>query len=478
MAFQQHQLFTEAANQSPSNAFQTIGTVVDTNDPMEHGRLRVVCTQWGDTFDTPVDDIPWAMYVTPFGGHTHVGTRGPGLQSSTGGVAYGMWAIPKVGAQVLIGCVDGNTMTRIWLGCVFDPFVAHTLPHGRYLYDQHPALNQTGSPVGPLTSSESPIEPLSMNMQRAFGEQANHEFKTRGADYQAAAVSVDQLNQTYSNVPDDDGVTVDNWVSKQGYQTNRLDSKLGDDSTVYSLTTPGFHSLSMDDRQENCRIRMRTTSGSQVLLDDTNERIYVSTAGGSNWIEMDYAGNIDLFTTGNLSGRASGDINLTSDESIRLYGKKGVHIVSDEEIRITTPTTTLKGNALNVGLTGDLKTTSASAHINADNVFMTAGSTLNLKGGSAAKLSGGDIHISASGAILNTGSVIHLNGPSASPATTAQLPTVKPAFYVSRLPTHEPFARCMTKDDNTISPEFAYADSRVNRVERGKDIPRGMFWRR
>lgn len=471
----QKDIFSNGAQTKETLETITLGLVIDTNDPQQMGRVRIVCTQWGDTIDTPVDDLPWAMYCTPFGGQVSVGTRGPGIQDSVGGISYGMWAIPKVGAQVLVMCVDGDPHHRVYLGCVYDQLTPHTLPHGRFMYDDHPELEKKGAdmrPFGPYTSREKTVNPLHDNMQEAFGNKGepNFEWRSRAADHTVSSVAVEQLDHTYSKVADDRGVAFDDWHSTQGYQSSRIDPNAkasngkNTDSMVYSITSPGFHAFSMDDRQENCRMRLRTTSGHQIIMDDTNERIYIATAKGNNWIELDQDGNVDIFTTNKVNVRAQKDINFTSDESIRMHAKKGIHMYSGEEIRIQAVAD------IHVKTGANLRVNAAAS------TYFNTGSSFNVTSGSDMKLtSGASLNLLASGNIVETGAQIHLNGPS---AAQAEAPAEKPAMWTSRVPTHEPFARTMTKDDFSHEPEFTYTDKNVNRSERGRKIVRGMYWRR
>lgn len=469
-------MFGRAAAAKPTQDSVTIGTVVDTNDPQQMGRVRVVCPQWGDSWQTEVEDLPWAIYVSPFGGQTQVGSRGPGLQESEGGIAYGIWAIPKVGAQAVVMCIDGNPMTRMYVGCIYDQFTPHTMPHGRYMYDDHPELEKSGAspaPYGPYTSTEKYIQPLSDNMKLAFGEKSepNFEHRTRAADYSVSHLDVSQINQTYSKVQDDEDVEHDGWTSTQGYQASRTDphapssyTNKNYDSMVYSFTSPGFHALSMDDRQENCRMRLRTTSGHQIILDDTNERIYIATAHGNNWIEMDQDGNIDIYTSNKLSVHAKQEINLTSDDTIRMYAKNGIHMHSDGEIRMDA------AQDIHMKTAQNIRTRAAQS------LYTEAGQEVNVKSGSDLKLtSGAAMHTNAAANMYSTAPQIHLNGPVAAQATA---PAEQPAFWTDRVPDHEPYARVMTKNDFTHEPEYKYDDTSVGKVERGRTIARGLFWRR
>ena len=57
----------------------TIGTVCDTNDPQQMGRVRAVCLALNDDPSSRITDIPWSTYASPFGGTVQVGSRGEEL---------------------------------------------------------------------------------------------------------------------------------------------------------------------------------------------------------------------------------------------------------------------------------------------------------------------------------------------------------------------------------------------------------------
>jgi len=498
----------------------TIGTVVDTNDPQQIGRLKIVCPHWGDSFDHAIDDLPWATYMSPFGGQLTVGPRGPGDDTSEGGTAYGMWAIPKIGAQAVVMCVDGDPRMRIYMGCVYTPMTNHTMPHGRFMYDSHPELPTTGvpHPFGPVTSREQPIAPLYDNLHTAFGNtsEPNYEFRTRGADYTVAGVRVDALVYTNSNVQDDLNITFDGWTSTQGYGINRADpdatSTFTDknyDSTVYAITTPGFHSLSMDDRQENCRVRFRTAAGHQIIMDDTNERVYIATAKGNNWIEMDQNGNIDIFTTGKISARSKQDINFTSDQTIRFWGGQGIHMYSATgDIRFEAPAgnVSVRGQNISANASGSANIAGQNINLNASSAANISGSSVDVHSANSLKLTAasggvelyGSTHVNSTAGssnltimagtmtldapLVNVGGAVALvanvPGTPAQQAASAQPPTDQPAMWTNKVPDHEPYARVMTSGDFSHTPEFTYTDPQVGKSERGATITRGKYWRR
>ncbi len=507
----------------------TIGIVVDTNDPQQMGRVRAFCAGLNDPRDTIVTDIPWAAYATPFGGTVNAGTRGKDDSAVTGPVAYGMWAIPKLGSQVLIMCIDGNPQTRIWMGCLHTQLATHTMPHGRFTYKDGDPLPDDETPVGPISTVEDIIEPLHTNLRKAFDadhEGDNFEFQSRGADFQVSGIGLGQTATAFSEVEDDDDIATTAFPqkgnnpdgteftgSRQGYQTSRFAptqfTSLTDrnlDNTVTSIVSPGFHGLSMDDRQENCRVRVRTTGGHQIIFDDTNERIYLSTARGENWIEMDEQGNIDIYTSGKISAHAAHDINFTSDRSIRMYGKAGIHLKSGQEVRITAE------NDISLHTSAALRTKSANntifesikdIHLKAtEDLAVTAGSNVDVKSGSELKLDGDSTHLRAttvleisSGAVTNiNGSSVNLNaGGSATEADEADASDAADflAFFTNRIPEHEPWARVDTdRDDSTDTVAYNSANvgkqRRITAVDGVSDetddkitnISRGKNWRR
>ncbi len=509
------------------------GIVKDTNDPQQMGRLRVHCSSLNDDPNQMLIELPWACYGAPFGGTVQAGSRGPNESEVTGPVAYGMWAIPKEGSTVLIMCLEGNPNTRVWLGCLHTQLATHTMPHGRFTYKTSETnktfLPDEEAPVGPISTVEDIIEPLHTNLRKAFDakpegkEDTNFEFQTRGADFQVSGLGLGQHDSTFSLVSDDEDVPTDglNVItginsdgskfkgSRQGYQTNRFEptqftevATRNLDNTVTAIVSPGFHGLSMDDRQENCRIRIRTTGGHQIIFDDTNERIYIATAKGENWIEMDEQGNIDIYTSGKISAHAEQDINFTSDKSFRVYAKAGIHLKSDAGVRIDAKTDIEMNTneAVRIKASNNMYIDSADFHVKSGgDIKLEAGSgtinvnsqTINLESSKDTNIkASGNIFVLASGSANIQGSSLQLNaGTSADGADTADNAEPKAAFFTNRVPNHEPWGRSDTLNDETIDKQMdGYTTAGVSKFERitsedGTDstrtkITRGKNWRR
>lgn len=467
----------------------TIGTVINTHDPQEMGRIQVYCPALGDNENGLVEDLPWCIYSSPFGGTVNSGTRGPDGYKIDGPTSYGMWAIPKTGAQVTITCIDGNPDYRLWTGCIYGQFLSHTMPHGRFFDEQDQSGILQNELDGPVSSSERPIQPLYRNLEDAFGnKKGNHEWKSRGMDNQVSNVDNVRIGETRSNLADD---------TNRGYSDNRHSNAYAvDESSVYSFTSPGFHSLSMDDKEENCRIKLRTTSGHMILMDDTNERIYISTARGNNWIELDQAGNIDLFTSGNFSVHAEKDMNFTSDKSIKMYAKEAIHIKSEDKIKIQSDKSmNLKSNTdINIKAIENMTTHVGIDYMLQSDNLMDIFANNNLRLNTNATMytrSSLNTFINGAQTFLNSG----ISGNVITPISTLFVET---AHIPSKIPEHEPWGRIATKPElegnesqfttNTILGlgskisssilELSYDDLNVGKLERKVNINRGNNWKR
>lgn len=323
------------ANQSDGFTGLTMGVVISTDDPLQQGRLQVFCPALGDDPDKPTA-LPWAAYIMPFGGAIDNASyvRGPDAKTTSGPVHYGFWAIPEVGSYVLLGCVDGDYRRRFWLGSFVAHQQANSIITGKYKWEGTDAN-------GPLSSSGSPLEPQYTNLGKAFNDdRSSPEWKSRGADYQALANRRDEGSQTNSDrgesyldsIYEDivNAETLDEAkpaLGENGYDWSNHENVAGQRSSkVVGFSTPGGHSIHCDDKTYNSRIRIRSSAGHTILLDDTNERIYIMTAEGNSYVELDKNGNVDLYAKRRLSVHAEKDINFSTDETFRVHAKKGIHM--------------------------------------------------------------------------------------------------------------------------------------------------------
>lgn len=355
------------------------GVVVDTNDPQQMGRIKV----WVPAIDgTPYDivNLPWATYLSPMAGQTRDYPAGPEGMVTDGFVSYGWFSVPKSGALVVVGFLYGDANRRIYMGSYFRDHGNRSMPAGRNRSD----LSQVS-----VSDTFDPVRPQADNLNAQFrGKLTASEARTRGAYERAVAQDKTEKDGT-------EGYQTDAVVPKDEAGNQRLESQ------THTFTTPGRHALIFQDHPSNGRIRMKTAAGHQVILDDANERIYVSTARGNTWIELDQDGRVHMYGADSVSISTGGDFNLTAAGSLNLNAGKDVNIQAGASLRLA--------GCKDANLSG-------------------AG--LNLESTSG-------FNILAAGTLLQTAANIHLNGPGAGSAACPVAPKI--------IPTHEPWTRGASK---------------------------------
>jgi len=160
-------------------------------------------------------------------------------------------------------------------------------------------------------------------------------------------------------------------------------------SKVVGILTPGQHQFVMDDGDKdgnNKLIRLRTTNGTQLLLDDAGGHIYLITKNGENWVELSNDGAIHIY--------GGNDINIRSKSNINLYADNDVNIEAGRTINMNAK----EGN-LQIQAAGDLNSTVQ---------------------GSTRLTSVLSSHIYSGTAHYETANVIHMNGPDAELAAAIQ----------------------------------------------------------
>jgi phage gp45-like len=434
--FNPHQTFSEYFHQG--NPFIMEGQVVDTNDPDQMGRVRAwVPALDGELYD--VNALPWADYASPFGGFTVDYPAGENMIENKSHASYGFWAIPKIGATVLVFCLNGNPEFRCYFASTVRLHRNRSLPAGRNtdFFDKPGPFGDAGDGKGNLNQIEPAYTNLRTQFQNKIGES---EAKTRGAYERSVA----------QQKLDKDG--------KEGYQHNAKDPSYLDCQT-YCLVTPGRHAMIMQDHPETSRLRLKTGEGHQIIFDDANERIYVSTARGNSWIELDQDGHIHIYGNESISVHSANNINLYADKDIRMRAGNSIHMTAEsKDIRMTA------GNDIFTKAAGAIKQAACKVFdLSTEASFkLTAEANIDVHAKSSLKTTGdADVHHKAGGKMqiqseqlgLNGGSAmklsagkIDLNNGSAGNATKAEDATCpEPAEDVEIIPQFEPWKRPASK---------------------------------
>jgi hypothetical protein len=353
-----------------------IGIVKDNVDPQNMGRLRVYIKEFGGD---PEKEATWlsVSYASPFAGSTSIFDQGSNVTEYEDTMkSYGFWAVPPdIDSRVLVGFNAGKLEEGYWFACLYQRGTQVSVPgipaKNTYAGENVPAAPKNKKDLDPDLEKYVEHKPMSDALKRQGLENDN----VRGTTSSSA--------------------------------TRESPSK------VLGILTPGQHQFVMDDGDsegKNKLIRLRTTNGTQILLDDTEGHIYLITKNGENWVELSVDGRIHIYGTKDISVRSEASINLYADKDINMQAGRSINAKTDF-------------GSINFESANEFNSLAAT------NTKLTSGISSNINSGVA--------HYETAG-------VIHMNGPVATPADT--LPEYLHVFnhgvlnsICSTVPEHEPW---------------------------------------
>jgi hypothetical protein len=265
-----------------------VAEVVNDSDAQHNGRVTVKIPEFGGDTERII------LLTTPFGGNTEIKDSTDNVEIESGSpTTYGMWPQPPaIGSNILVG----------FTGSMEQGFMLGFLPP-----------KDRNATLGGNASSEA----YDGNGNKILS-QTTEKNATDKNDPVTKAAKVKQTAQLVES-----GLSGD-YVRGHSQSSARRESP----SKVFGLTSKMGHTISMDDEATSDNIRIRTSGGNQVLLDDTNGFIFISNKKGNAWIEMDDAGRVDVYSMGGVSIATDGDYNVHAKGSINMQAEQGVNIKS------------------------------------------------------------------------------------------------------------------------------------------------------
>lgn len=308
-----------------------VATVMEIVKGNRLGQLRVSIPEWaGDT--SAGDNYITVSYCSPFYGKTF-GTDSQQLPDSpaTSGQSYGMWMVPPdIGNKVLVIFANGDRGRGYWIGCVYDSPSHHMVPaNGRAIGGS----NKTLAPTSALSSnvgndSNVPVAEYNTAVPGAFADNAlagtprqPHEYQLsvlirQGLDRDKVrgAISSSSMRESPSNVYG---------ISTPGRNATGKTQVPGTPDAVIFRT--GGHSFVMDDGAAgddinkagtDQLIRLRTAGGHQILMNDTENVLYIASNTGNQWLEFSADGAMNIYAGNGFNLRTRGVMNFHSDAAI------------------------------------------------------------------------------------------------------------------------------------------------------------------
>jgi hypothetical protein len=332
-----------------------LGVVKGNIDPTRMGRLKVHIPSLAKTSDPSENQLITCEYLAPFygakGGRYAKGA-GTGFEDSQH--SYGMWMVPPdLETKVLVIFAEGKMEQAYWMGCVQEPYTNHMMPGIASSTNTNDALDGTfeGPDAGFQDDKQSkygstnvPSGELNRNRQGAL-QNGNYESLPKPIHPFAETLlkqglSADDIRGNTSSSARRETPSQVFGISTPGRKdTTTTKENVGakDSGAKDYVTRKTGHTFVMDDGAEdgtNQLTRLRTASGHQLLMHDTEGVVYLANGSGKAFIEMDRDGTISVYSDGGINMRSGRDFNIHSDMNINFHAKGQINFTSETNVAL------------------------------------------------------------------------------------------------------------------------------------------------
>lgn len=431
-----------------------IGKIKNNIDPARLGRLQVYVPELASGDEEDPQNWRIVTYSSPYFGTTNQAVVG-NFANEYGATkeSYGMWMTPPdIGVLVICIFINGDPNRGYYIGCIPDgtshymvPGLAGSKKAKTDSLTQEQLLRAEGSTNLPVAEFNDLDKAAATAPDIADAERPVHDaqfqrFARQGlvGDNIRGVISSSSQRESPSNV--------------FGFSTPGRPIAYSEDNPSEIWMRQGGHSFVMDDGDKDANdnlIRLRTSAGHQLMMNDTAGIIYLISSTGKNWVEMGADGSVRVFSDADISMHATGAINFHSDS----------------EFNVQAPTINMKATgAINMqaGTNYNLQAE--------NNITQVAGVNYGIK---ATKLdaSATSSTISMSGQLSLVGDKILLNSGA---ATSVKKPDAVPDVGI--VPSMEPWGRpagTTGESDDDYSQPTAASASTPREVVSSTPVPPG-----
>jgi putative chitinase len=424
-------------------------------DPTYTGCLEVSLLKGTPNSTKEQGETYVVKYLSPFAGNTSV--RYEGTNSSDFNdvqKSYGMWMIPPdIGARVMVIFIDGDPNQGYYFGCVQDIFQNHMTPGiaaSRQVAMTDEQRRKYGTDYLPVAEFHNASQKLDRPTPERYAKPI-HPFADRLLQQGLLLDTTRGVTSSSARREVPSGVF---GISTPGPLDDSPGAKRGkigyEGNTQAPVSRLGGTTFVMDDGDVNGQnelVRIRTRTGHQILMHNSQDLIYIGNSKGTAWIELTSNGKIDIFAQDSVSIHTEQDFNFRADRDINFEAGRNIHVRAgknmetnvtgynyltvdadqrisvrgnhDETIGDSVKITV--GNSFNLGAT--------------NNIIQTAGGGFDVGSESHVKIgTAGPWHMGANGAVTISGSRVDLNGPSAAAPASADSAEVPPDLPLFTLP--------------------------------------------
>lgn len=487
-----------SAGGTPTSPGPFLARVVSHQDPTYMGVLEVeILRPTGNT--SSEGQLHQVQYMSPFYGVTSVSHTTETNDYNGTQKSYGMWMIPPdPGTTVVVFFIDGDPKRGYWMGCVQDEnmnFMYPGLAATEYVEEGGGRIpvadyNKKAVQISPLdaTKIKKPRHPIA----DALEKQGLLKDDTRGITTSSARRETPSMvfgistpgpldkspGSTRGSIGKKEHEIKNAPVSRLGGTTFIMDD--GDDKFLrkkkategppeYAAVEQG-ETDGIKDIPHNELFRIRTRTGHQILLHNSEDLIYITNSRGTAWIELTSDGKIDIYAQDSISVRTQNDFNFYADRDFNIEVGRNFNLkvkerhqteVGGNKIAIVNGNVVLKTNGNhNETVAGTVTNSTGSGHT------ITAGGNFEVKAANT-NIDGGNIH-------LNSGNFGGADAEVPNPLSTFDNPTEAEGTLNSimlRVPTTEPYPHHENLDPINFKPGKTDRDS-------GAAIPTPDMWKK
>lgn len=381
-----------------------VGIVKNNIDPTRSGRLDVYVKRLGSS--NPDNPAYWTTvrYLSPFFGSTP-NTSNPEAHGEYVGNpnSYGFWATPPdIGTEVVCVFLNGDPNEGYYIGSIPRPGLTHMTPglaaSDSIIPNKGEAESYGGATRLPVSEINNANDKQNNNLTLSYQPRPIHSYQAAIYNKQGLLRDPDRGPISSSSVRESPSrvfgmSTPGRPIYQGGYDDSSIAKAISDssvpDKNFQIIGRTGGHSFVMDDGDiigKDQLIRLRTSTGHTILMNDAAQTLFIIHANGQSYIELGKEGTIDMYSTNSVNIRTQGDLNLHADRNININAGKDLNI-----------------NAENVQVESEKAT----------NMFTGTDFSQSVKGNFTNKVDGSMSIASSGAASLASSGTTYINGPSA-----------------------------------------------------------------
>jgi hypothetical protein len=477
-----------------------LAKIVGHLDPEFQGGLEVsILRSSGNEIADENQTYP-VKYASPFYGTTAYEFMGKNVTHDDTQKSYGFWGVPPdVGVTGIVIFIEGDPGAGYWLGCVQDKFANHMIPAigGTTIYQTDEDFDQAEHPL-PVSEHNRRANELDKNLEidkipravhpiaRIFKSQGLIRDEFRGTATTTTRRDVPNLVFGMSSPGPLDRAGKRSYIGTKQSKVLMPVSRLGGSQFVMddgddryfrekspSEGPPTYLKNPAGDKNipYSEYFRLRTRTGHQILMHNSEDLIYIANARGTTWVEITSDGKIDIFATDSINIRTKEDFNFYADRDFNFEAGRNFNIKvgfnqkdypDAGEMQIETR----KDYNLMIGQNGKITVgfngVQGPGHLETNtkgHIYETSGESNETRAGPS---------------IIETAGVIHMNGPAAATAEKVKelkvhklpdmpIPSAKddPVDLITilrRVPTPESYPHHENLDPKKFKPDMTDRD--------------------